>query len=211
MDRMNLYQSLNAFKHITPQKLLACCAGCGEPDRWARAFDDAVDFFGAHDLAMLLAQAGHESSDFTRLEESLWYTPRRLMAVWPSRFPNRRIAEKYARDPEALANEVYGGRMGNDKKGDGWRYRGRGAIQLTGRYNYTRFADAINSREPVLYPDCLLEPEMAARSAAWFFAVHVPSGADIETATRRINGGTHGLDDRRARYARYRGVLYGLE
>jgi len=190
------------YQHVTPDQLAHCCPGCPDPEQWARAFDDAIEFFDVRDVAMLLAQVGHESQDLTRLEESLWYTPRRLIQVWPSRFPNRRIAEQYARNPEALANNVYGGRMGNDKDGDGWLFRGRGPIQLTGRYNYQRFADAINSREPLLHPDSLLEPDLGALSATWFYLVHVPNGADIETATRRINGGTHGLGDRQARFER---------
>jgi len=199
---MSFIDAVDAYRHVTPDQLHRCMPACPNPEQWARAFDDAIEFFDVRDIAMLMAQVGHESQDLNRLEESLWYTPKRLIQVWPSRFPNRRIAEQYARNPEALANNVYGGRMGNDKDGDGWRYRGRGPIQLTGRYNYTKFADAIDSREPVDHPDALLEPTLGALAACWFYAVHVPNGADIETATRRINGGTHGLSDRRERYER---------
>ncbi len=180
---------------------------CPEPEPWARAFDVAIEFFDVRDVAMLMAQVGHESDGLNSLEENLNYSAKRLMQVWPSRFPNMRIAEYYARDPEALANNVYGGRMGNDKDGDGWLFRGRGPIQLTGRYNYTQFAKAIDSREPLIHPDSLTLPEMGALSACWFFSANVPNGADIETATRRINGGTHGLTDRAARYERCKRVL----
>lgn len=201
------FDRVDAYYHITPDKLVACMPRCENPSGWARAFDDAIEFFGLRDVAMLLAQVGHESSDLTQLEENLNYSAKRLMQVWPSRFPNMRIAENYARDPESLANEVYGGRMGNDKYGDGWLYRGRGPIQLTGRYNYQKFSDAIDSREPIEHPDLLTEPEMGALSACWFFAVNVPNGADIGTATKRINGGLHGLADRRSRYGHCKRIL----
>ena len=198
------YPQIDTYRHITPDQLVACMPRCPDPGSWARAFDDAIEFFDVRDVPMLLAQVGHESADLTRLEESLWYTPERLMQVWPSRFKSRGLAERYARNPTDLANLVYANRMGNGPpaSGDGWLFRGRGPIQLTGRYNYQRFADSMNSREPIDHPDCLLEPDMGAMAACWFYAVHVPVGADIETATRRINGGTHGLNDRRERYAR---------
>src|SRR5690554_2663020 len=131
---MTWFDGVDAYRHITPDQLARCMPGCADPKAWARAFDDAIEFFDVRDVAMLMAQVGHESADLTRLEENLNYSAKRLMQVWPSRFPNSRIADRYARDPEMLANEVYGGRMGNDKNGDGWRYRGRGPIQLTGRY-----------------------------------------------------------------------------
>ena len=199
---MNWKPKTDLYRHLTPELLARCMPGCTEPEAWARAFDDAIEFFDVRDVPMLLAQVGHESADLTRLEENLNYSARRLMQVWPSRFPNDRIAKQYAHNPEALANNVYGGRMGNDKEGDGYRFSGKGPIQLTGRYNYTKFSEAINDREPLLHPERLTEPEMGALAACWFFSRHVPVGADIVTATRRINGGTHGLDDRRARYAR---------
>ena len=204
---MSIYENAETYRHITPEQLAACMPGCPNPTQWAVAFDDAIEFFDVRDIAMLMAQVGHESADLTRLEESLWYSAERLMQVWPSRFPTLDAARPYAGNPEALANNVYGGRMGNTQPGDGWLFRGRGPIQLTGRYNYTRFADAINSREPVLHPDLLLEPGMGALAACWFYVTRVPNGADIETATRRINGGTHGIDDRQRRYERCIEVL----
>ena len=139
---MSIYENAETYRHITPEQLAACMPGCHNPTQWAVAFDDAIEFFDVRrdDRAMLLAQVGHESQDLNTLEENLSYSARRLMQVWPSRFPNDRIASQYAHNPEALANNVYGGRMGNDKDGDGWLFRGRGPIQLTGRYNYTRFA-----------------------------------------------------------------------
>ena len=202
-----LYSNIDAYVHITPDQLARCMPGCTDPVAWARAFDDAIEFFDVRDVAMLMAQVGHESADLTRLEENLNYSAKRLMQVWPNRFPNARIAERYARDPEMLANEVYGGRMGNNKDGDGWLRRGQGPIQLTGDYNHRRFAEAIDNMEPYEKPELLQDPEYGALSACWFYSNHVPVGADIETATRRINGGTNGLADRKRRYDLCRKVL----
>lgn len=204
---MNMYQEVDAYLHITPEQMKECMPGCPNPAEWARAFDDAIEFFDVRDVAMLMAQVGHESQGLTQLEENLNYSAKRLLQVWPNRFPNVRIAEQHGRDPEMLANEVYGGRMGNDKYGDGWLYRGRGPIQLTGRHNYTKFASAIDSNDPINDPDSLAEPTLGALSACWFYATNVPNGADIETATRRINGGTHGLNDRAERYKRCKRIL----
>ena len=204
---MSIYDYAETYTHITPEQLKQCMPNCPDTKQWAVAFNDAIDYFDVRDIAMLLAQVGHESADLTRLEESLWYSAERLMQVWPSRFPTVAAAQPYARNPEALANKVYGGRMGNNQPGDGWRFIGRGPIQLTGRDNYTRFTNAINSREPILHPDCLTEPGIGALAACWFYVTHVPNGADIITATKRINGGTHGLADRKARYQRCREAL----
>lgn len=192
--------AVDAYRHITPEQLKAALPRCPRPDAWARALDDAIEFFGVDDVSMLLAQIAHESADLTRTTENLNYSPERLVQVWPSRFPTAAKASRFARNPEALANEVYGGRMGNIADGDGWRFRGRGPMQLTGRHNYQRFADAIDDDAPVKSPHLVAEPTLGALSAAWYFATHVPAGADIETATRRINGGLHGLADRQRRY-----------
>ncbi|RUR53290.1 glycoside hydrolase family 19 protein [Vreelandella populi] len=180
---------------------------CPEPETWARAFDDAIERFGIENVPLLLAQVGHESADLTQLEENLSYTAERIAQVWPSRFPSAASAQPFARNPEALANSVYANRMGNREPGDGWRFRGRGAIQLTGRYNYTRFANAISDRSILQMPDQLLQPKFAALSACWFYANHVPSGADVLLATQRINGGQHGLIDRQNRYDRALTIL----
>ena len=201
--------AVDAYRHITPETLQAALPRCPDPQAWARAFDDAIHFFGVRDIAMLLAQVGHESADLTRLEESLYYTARRLMQVWPSRFPTLESAAPYARNPQALANNVYANRMGNGppESGDGWAYRGQGPIQLTGKSNYTRLTIALDDDAPLKTPSLLQEPTYGALSACWFYIKHVPSGADIETATRRINGGTHGLADRRERYERIKRII----
>lgn len=199
--------AVDAYRHITPEQLKAALPRCPEPDKWARAFDDAIEFWGVQDVPMLLAQVGHESNDLTRLEESLYYSADRLMAVWPSRFQTYDRAAQFAGNPEKLANEVYGGRMGNDDSGDGWRYRGRGPIQLTGRYNYAQLATAIDDDAPLVSPGLLCEPTYGALSACWYFVTRTTARGDIETVTREINGGLHGLVDRISRYERIKTTL----
>jgi len=151
--------------------------------------------------AAFIGQCGHESNNFKTLEENLNYSASGLMRVWPSRFPDAAIANKYANNPEAIANKVYGGRanLGNTQDGDGWKFHGRGLIQLTGRANYTVCGDALG--QPFTeHPELLLEPEWACMSAGWFWNKKgLNSLADVEdwkTITQRINGGTIGLDDR---------------
>lgn len=195
--------TLDEFSRIFPQ--------CPDAIEWHRAFDDAMaeHDMSRQDAAMLLAQAGHESSGLTRLKESLWYSADRLCAVWPSRFPTIESAAPYAGNPEALANKVYGGRMGNTNPGDGARFLGRGPFQLTGRSNYQAFE--IDTGYPALrFPERLMEPMMGAASAVWYFTDRVTgSWTDVENVTRKINGGTHGLSDRRDRY-RQALVILGL-
>lgn len=149
--------------------------------------------------AAFLAQISHESGRLARWEENLNYSAQRLMQIWPRRFPSLTIAQQYAGKPEALANFVYGGRMGNTQPGDGWRYRGRGLKQLTGKDNYTAYMLAADVNA-LSNPDLLLEPKFAADSAGWFWAANgLNALADARawpTMTRRINGGLIGLADR---------------
>lgn len=159
--------------------------------------------------AMFLAQLGHESGGFARLVESLDYTPDALLKTWPSRYTPE-LAQRHGRmrgapaNQEAIAAHVYNGRMGNRAgTDDGWRYRGRGLIQITGRDNYRACGDAL--RLPLLaQPELLQEPEHAAMSAAWFWQLRSLNGPadarDVERCTRAINGGVNGLADRQARY-----------
>lgn len=151
-------------------------------------------------VAAFLAQIGIESGGLSRLEENLYYTTAaRLMAVWPSRFHTEKDATPYLRNPEALANLVYGGRMGNSLPGDGYRYRGRGLKQITGKDNYTAYMLACDM-DALGNPDLLLQPEQAADSAAWFWAsTGCPALADArnwKALTRVINGGYNGLEER---------------
>lgn len=151
--------------------------------------------------AAFIGQCGHESGNFKTLEENLHYSAKGLMATWHSRFPDETTADKYANNPEMIANKVYGGRadLGNTEDGDGWRFHGRGVIQLTGRANYKTCGDAIGV-DLINAPELLLEPKNAVMSAGWFWNKRglnaLADNQDWETITKRINGGTLGLQDR---------------
>lgn len=150
-------------------------------------------------VAAFLAQAIHESAGFVRLAENLNYSAERLMVVWPKRFPNHDLATQYARDPERLGEFVYGGRLGNVRDGDGFRYRGRGIFQLTGRDNYARASKALG-QDFVATPDLLTEPEWATETAAWFWRDRrcndLADDKNVAAITRVINGGTLGMRER---------------
>lgn len=189
-------------EHITIEQLQRVFVRNKRIAEWHEAFNLVLDVYKMDKarLAMFLAQLGHESSDLTRLEEGLSYSAERLRQVWPSRFPTIESAQPFARNPEALANNVYGGRMGNTKPGDGFRFRGRGPIQLTGRSNYTMCAKDTGFNEILDNPDVLIHnKKLALMSSAWFFNKYT-KGTDIRQVTRQINGGFHGLDDRTVRY-----------
>ena len=159
-----------------------------------------------------LSQLAVESEQLTRWVENLNYSAHRLTQVWPKRFPSIAAAAPYAMNPEGLANKVYGGRMGNTKPGDGWKYRGRFPIQATGREMYQKLARALNTPELLTDPDLCLGNKLIGFSAsAWIFAVDKgcnrlaeklrldgsahDRGILIEIS-ERINGGHHGLSDR---------------
>ena len=155
-------------------------------------------------IAGFLGQTAHESNSYRTLQENLNYSANGLVTVWPTRFPSFDIANQYARQPERIANKVYADRMGNgsEESGDGWRYRGRGIIQITGRENYEKLSDSIGQNF-LGEPDLLLEPRWAAMSAGWFWDTRrlnaLCDRKDWGTLTRRINCGLHGLADRTAR------------
>lgn len=170
-------------------------------DAWTDVFARVMDerpFSSDHDLPNFLGQALHESTMLESVEESLYYSEKRLMAVWPRRFPTLAAAKPYARNPRALAEFAYGGRLGNDLPGDGWRYRGRGLIQVTGKANYRAMERATGY--PLLSePDLLLEKEPALRVSIAWWEINVPDSAfgNVETVTRIVNGGRTGLEHRR--------------
>ena len=152
--------------------------------------------------ACFIGQCMHESGGFRLLRENLNYSARALMNTWPSRFPNADVAEQYARQPEKIANKVYGGRMGNTEDGDGAKFIGRGLIQLTGKDNYKAFGDAIGE-DLVANPQLVEEPRYAALSAGWFWNKRglnaLADVMDIDTLTKRINGGSIGINDRKVK------------
>jgi putative chitinase len=160
--------------------------------------------------ACFIGQCMHESGGFKQLKENLNYSARGLMNTWPSRFPDADTAEKFARQPEMIANKVYSGRMGNTEDGDGAKYIGRGLIQLTGKDNYKAFGDAIGE-DLVANPQLVEEPRYAALSAGWFWNKRglnaLADAMDITTMTIRINGGKIGINDRIAKINKALDVL----
>lgn len=190
----------------------------GGPDWW---FNEMQEAFPKYDIvtvarvASFIAQCAHESGGFSMMEENLNYRAATLTKLWPQRYPPG-IAEQYAGKPELIANKSYGGRMGNgpEASGDGWKFRGRGLIQLTGRSNYTACSRAMFGDDTLLEnPDILFDPYYAIHSACWFWDKmklnqYADSG-DIVTMTKKINGGTIGLDDRQKHFKHAMEVLSG--
>jgi putative chitinase len=170
----------------------------------ADVFNETFDRWGirtARQQAAFIGQCGHECGNFTKLEEGLSYAADRLMKIWPKRFPTMEVAQKYARNPKALANYVYANRMGNrdEASGDGWRFRGSGWLQLTGHDNFYHASKACGV-DFVMNPDFVRTPKYAAMTAGWFWATHncneLAERGDNLALTKKINGGTIGLDDR---------------
>lgn len=163
-------------------------------------------------LAHFLAQCAHESANFKQVTENLLYNPTRLMQVWPRLFPTLLSTKPYAYKPEAIANKVYAGRIGNgtEKSGDGWKYRGRGYIQLTGKANYQEFANYAKLPSILMNPD-LVAIEYPLQSAAWFWVTkklnEVADTNDVARVTKIVNGGYNGLKDREAHFNKFYNLL----
>lgn len=178
--------------------------------KYAAVLDAAMAEFNINTKtrkAMFIAQLMHESGRLSTIVENLNYRADRLLVVFPKYFKTQAEANAYAKQPAKIANRVYANRMGNgnEASGDGYRFRGRGAIQLTGKDNYTRCGTALN-KDLVSNPDYLETPEGAVRSAAWFWASNglnkLADSNDFVAVTKRINGGTNGLADRKSYYAK---------
>jgi len=182
--------------------------------------DVAMKDFGIDTLprmAAFIAQVGHESAQLTRCVESLTYSAQRLGAVWPRRFRSADgsptpLAREIAYQPECIANLVYAGRNGNgdEASGDGWRFRGRGLLQVTGRSNYRAVGEGL-AQPFVARPQLLSEPRWACRSAAWWWQRHglneLADAGRFEDITRAINGGLTGLEERARLWRRAQEVL----
>lgn len=165
-----------------------------------------------------LAQVGHESSQLNTVEENLNYSAQGLRKIFPKYFPTQKEALAFARNPEMIANRVYADRLGNgnEKSGDGWTFRGRGLIQITGRDNYS-YMSSLMGKDLTIWPDALLLPLDACRSAAlWWKANGLNALAaklatderkTFEAITKRVNGGLNGLEDRWAIYQRAKAVI----
>jgi len=193
-------------------------------ERWLPHVQSALARFNINtpmQVAGWIAQCAHESAGFKTLTENLNYSADTMAVVWPTRFailgPDKKPVKvkgknqpnKFAlalhRKPEMIANAVYSNRMGNGniESGEGWKFRGRGLKQLTGKFNHIQASKGLGI-DLVTNPDLLLEPQWAALSAAWFWAENkcgpIADSGDFVALTKRINGGTIGLEDRQKRY-----------
>ena len=186
------------------------------PDSVISMIPDVAAKFGIDTplkLAHFLSQCGHESGGFKITQENLNYSSKGLMGIFKKYFPDEATANAYQRNPEKIANRVYSGRMGNgpEASGDGYKFRGRGFIQLTGKDNYTAFGKSINE-------DIASQPEKVGTtypllSAAWFFSKNClkkcvdASDASVTNVTKCVNGGTIGLEDRMKHFKEFYSVL----
>lgn len=177
-------------------------------DHWFEALCEILpdyDIDTPQRVAAFLAQTAHESGGYRAIKENLNYRAVTLRKVFPKYFPTDDIANAYAGKPEMIANRVYGGRMGNgdEHSGDGYKYCGRGLIQLTGKDNYSRYAQSLEISEDEA-SEHLTTFEGCVQSAAWFWEANnlnqYADSGDILTMTKRINGGTIGLEDRKKHY-----------
>ena len=192
------------FKHLFPR--------AQDPDGWAEAMNNVFPTYEINTpqrVAAFLAQCGHESGGWTVFEENLNYSAQGLNGIFKKYFPTLESAQPYARKPEMIANKIYANRMGNGgpESGDGYKYRGRGPIQLTGKANYTAFAKAMfeDWENVVENPDWVTsDRDFALMSAIWFWNSHnlnhYADIGDIKQMTKIINGGYIGLDDRIKHY-----------
>jgi putative chitinase len=192
---------------LTQDQLAQLIPGNPYVDHWHHALSEALPDYDINTpprIASFVAQCAHESGNFTAIKENLNYRAETLSKVWPRLFPAD-VAAQYAHNQEAIANRAYANRMGNgdESSGDGFRFCGRGLIQLTGKSNYQAFADSVQMDINDV-PEYLATFEGAVQSACWFWENNNLNSwadqGDIEKITRIINGGTLGLEDRTARY-----------
>ena len=193
---------------ITQEQLQSCIGDNPYLEQWCHALNQILPEYGIDTpqrVAAFIAQCAHESNGFRALKENLNYKAESLMKIFHKYFPTAELANQYAHNQEAIANRVYANRMGNgdEASGDGYRYCGRGLIQLTGKDNYQAFADSIETDIEQL-PEYLGTFEGALQSACWFWETNnlnqYADNNDILTMTKRINGGTIGLEDRQKHY-----------
>jgi putative chitinase len=199
------YMNLDKLKGIVPDEVLS-------------QIPQTMEKFGINTplrLAHFLAQCGHESGNWKFKVENLNYSAQALQSVFRKYFPDEATAAQYARKPEMIANKVYANRManGDEASGDGWKFRGRGYIQLTGKQNYTSFDKVVDDN--ILSNPDLVADKYPLLSAAWFWdsnklntlADKGATDADVTAITKRVNGGTHGLDDRLSKFKKYYELL----
>jgi putative chitinase len=193
---------------LTQEQLAQMIPGNPYVAQWHHALEQLLPDYEINTpqrIAAFIAQCAHESANFRILKENLNYKAESLMKVFPKYFKDLDTAKAYAHNQEKIANRVYGGRMGNgpEESGEGFKYCGRGLIQLTGKDNYTAFADSLEMSVDDV-PAYLATFEGAAQSACWFWETNNlnqwADKGDILTLTKRINGGTIGLEDRIKHY-----------
>jgi len=184
---------------LSPEKLHALGIG----SEWSEPLTTTCVTYGINDVnkqAAFIGQLSHECNHFKTLEENLNYRPETLQRLFGHKFKPEEIA-LYAHNPQKIANRIYSSRMGNrdEASGDGWKFHGRGCIQLTGHDNYWHFGQSIK-QDMVAHPELVATPMYAALSAGWFFKTHgcieLAEAQDWVGLTKRINGGTIGLDER---------------
>lgn len=190
------------------------------PDGVFKEIAEVMDKFKINNplrIAHFLSQCGHESGGFKVTTENLNYSSSGLMSTFSRHFPTKQLAEQYARNPEKIASKVYGSRMGNGNEStkEGWKFRGRGYIQLTGKDNYTAFDKFVP--ENILENPDLVATKYPLLSAAWFFNKNCLSKADmgatdeaVSAVTRCVNGGYNGIEDRKSHFKKYYKILSGL-
>jgi putative chitinase len=203
--------------NFTLEKFVSCVGNPPHADHWYEALCEILPDYDINTVprvAAFLAQTAHESGGYRAIKENLNYRAESLCKVWPKYFPNIDIARQYAQQPEKIANRAYANRMGNgpEESGDGWKFCGRGLIQLTGKDNYTRYAQSLEigldeaSEHLTTFEGCV-------QSAAWFWEANNlnqwADKGDMLTLTKRINGGTLGLEDRIKHYNHACQVLGG--
>lgn len=202
---------------ITRNQLNSIIPGNQHLDKWLECLNTILveyEIDSPERVAAFLAQCAHESAGFTAIKENLNYKASSLRKVFPKYFPTDELAEQYAHNQEAIANRVYGNRMGNgdEHSGDGYAYCGRGLIQLTGHDNYKAFADSLSSSMEEIV-EFLQTFEGCVQSACWFWETNdlntLADSGDIKAMTKRINGGYIGLEDRIKHYNHALEVLCG--
>ena len=206
---------------LTVDQLRAMLPTNKEVEEWCAALNEMLPKYGITTdkrIASFVSQCAHESMDFNAMSENLNYREETLNKVFPRYFgPGKRNAAEYAKNPEKIANYVYmdefrSSKLGNTQPGDGWRFRGRGLKQLTGRDNYTRFAKdyGMTAEEAAAWVET---KEGALASALWFWKTNnlnpIADTGNVAALTKKINGGDIGLADRQARYAKAMAALGG--
>lgn len=198
---------MSTLSFLTQEKLQACIIENQKIEAWYPVF---IEYLPKYDIdtparvSGFLSQTSVECMHWTKFRENLNYSALGLRKTFPKYFTTDTIAKAYDRKPEAIANRAYANRMGNgnEASGDGWKFRGRGAIQVTGKYNYGEFGKWLYGFEKPLWdnPDYCATTEGVILSACWYWSTHglneLADKKDVLGMTRRINGGTHGLDRR---------------